>query len=175
MKRSLIFILLLSFFCVSAQALTLSSENIPYDASFHLGLVNGPGTGLIVGADVFFPYNGLNLGFDLDKMVTNTEFEQNLDILKYGVAMKFVYSDELYFTAHIGIGSVVITKPITYRDSFSGSEYTIDEGNYGGATYYAVGLDYKVGEFFIAPKLVINNVPSGGSIFELDLNLTHKF
>lgn len=175
MKKISAIIFLLFILCVNARSVTFTGENIPYDASFHLGLVNGPGTGVIVGGDMFIPFEGLNLGFDIDKMVTNTEFEQNLDILKYGPAIKFVYSEDLYFTAHIGIASLVVTKTINYRDSFSGKEYSLDEGNVGGITYYGVGVNYKMGEFFFAPKLVINNLPSGGSIFELDLNVTHPF
>lgn len=175
MKKVYAIILLLFILSVNVQSVTFTGENIPYDASFHLGLVNGPGTGVIVGGDMFFPFNGLNLGFDIDKMITNTEYEQNLDILKYGPAIKFIYSEDLYFTVHVGIGSVVIAKAIDYRDSFSGKEYTSDEGNIGGATYYGFGVNYKMGEFFLAPKLVINNMPSGGSIFELDLNVSHPF
>ena len=64
---------------------TFSGANIPYDSSFHLGLVSGPGTGVSIGADVFFPVGDVSLGVDLEQQVTNSEYEQNINILKYAL------------------------------------------------------------------------------------------
>jgi hypothetical protein len=168
----MVFIMVFSF---CADAATFSGENVPFDSSFHLGFVNGPGTGVSIGADMFLPAQNFYYGAELEQLVTNSEFEQNINILKYGLALKYVYSDDLYFTLHVGSASFYLTKAVDYRDSFSGTEYSIDEDTHGSATYLAFAPNFRVGEFFLTPKLSVNNIADGGAIGEFDLNLGHKF
>lgn len=159
----------------SAFPATFSGENIPYDSSFHLGLVNGPGTGISIGADVFFPVQDLHLGADVEQQVTNSEYEQNINILKYGLALKYIFSDDFYLTVHIGRSSFYLTKAVDYRDSLSGTEYSMDEDTHGSATYLSVAPNFSVGEYILTPKFTLNNIADGGTISEFDLNLGHKF
>jgi len=167
-----VFFILLSSYAYPAK---FSGANIPYDSSFHLGLVNGPGTGISIGVDVFFPLEGVSWGVDIEQQVTNSEFEQNINILKYGLALKYVVSEDLYFTTHIGKASFYLSKAVDYRDSFSGTEYSIDAETHGGATYLAIAPNFRVGEYFLTPKVVFNNITDGGMIFEVDLNIGHQF
>jgi hypothetical protein len=172
-KTSIIFLVLLFSSC--AHAAVFSGANVPFDSSFHLGLVNGPGTGVSIGVDMFYPVGGFNVGGEIEQQVTNSEMEQNINILKYGFAVKYVFSDDLYLTVHIGKATFYLTKAIDYRDSFSGAEYSIDEDTHGSATYLAIAPNFRVGEFFLTPKIVLNNIADGGTIAEFDLNLGHQF
>lgn len=175
-KRTFI-ILIVSFVLLAsgAFAATFSGANLPLDSSMHLGLINGPGTGVGVGADIFFPFESISYGGEIETQVTNSEYEQDINILKYGLALKYVVSDDLYLTFHIGRTSFYLSKAVDYTDSFSGDDYTIGEDTHGSASYVAFAPNIRVGEFFLMPKIVLNNITDGGTIAEFDLNLGHKF
>jgi hypothetical protein len=175
MSRKIFILIFLVFLTSGAFAAKFSGANIPYDSSFHLGLASGPGTGINIGLDMFYPVGGVSCGIDIEQQVTNSEFEQNINILKYGLALKYDISEDLYLTAHIGKASFYLTKAVDYRDSFSGAEYSIDEDTRGNATYLAIAPNFRIGEYFLTPKIVLNNIPDGGTIAEFDLNLGHKF
>lgn len=175
MKTKLLIILYLVFLTSFAFAATFSGANIPYDSSFYLGVVNGPGTGVNIGANVFFPAKGFSYGVEIEQQVTNSDFEQNINILKYGLALKYIASDDLYLTISLGRSSFYITDIVDYRDSFSGAEYSIDEDTHGSATYLAIAPNFLIGEYYLTPKIVLNNITDGGTIAEFDLNLGHKF
>ena len=178
-KKILIVVFLIAFYLSAfdhcAFAAKFSGANIPYDSSFHLGLVNGPGTGICIGADVFFPVQNFYYGIDIEQQVTNSDYEQNINILKYGLALKYELSEEIYFTMHIGKSSFYLSKAVDYRDSFSGNEYSIDADTRGNATYLAIAPNFLIGEYYLTPKIVFNNITDGGTISELDLNIGHKF
>jgi len=173
-RKVLIIICLLSI-ASCANSATFSGKNIPYDSSFHLGLVSGPGTGVNIGANVFFPVGDVSLGADVEQQVTNSEFEQNINILKYGLAIKYVFSDDFYLTGHIGRGSFYITKAMDYKDSLSGEEYSIDADTHGSDTYLAIAPNFRIGEYILTPKVALNNIADGGTISEFDLNIGHVF
>lgn len=162
-------------FSSCAHAATFSGANVPFDSSFHLGLASGPGTGVSIGADMFLPAPNFYYGAEVEQQVTNSDFEQNINILKYGLALKYVFSEDLFFTIHIGKASFYLAKAVDYRDSFSGAEYTIDEDTHGNATYLAFAPNFRVNDFFLTPKIVLNTITDGGTIAEFDLNLGHKF
>jgi len=166
------FLLITSYF---ASAVTFSGSNVPFDSYFHLGLVNGPGTGVSIGAELFYPLQWAEVGLEVEQQITNTEFEQNLSILKYGIAGKLNVTDTLYLTASIGRASFYVTQALDYHDSFSGAEYTIDEDTHGGAAYITFAPNFLIGEFIVTPKAVVDNIDDGGSIFEFDLNIGHAF
>ena len=173
-RKALIIIYVLSLTSLAYPA-TFSGANIPYDSSFHLGLVSGPGTGVNIGADVFFPVGDVSLGADIEQQITNSEFEQNINILKYGLAIKYVFSDDFYLTGHIGRGSFYITKAMDYKDSLSGEEYSIDEDTHGSDTYLAIAPNFRIGEYILTPKVALNNIADGGTISEFNLNIGHVF
>lgn len=163
------------FFSACAHAATFSGENVPFNSTFHLGLVNGPGTGVSIGADMFLPVQNFYYGAEIEQQVTNSEFEQNINILKYGLGLKYVLNDDLFFTLYIGKASFYVTQALSYRDSFSGTQYDIEEDTHGNATYIAFAPNFRVNDFFLTPKLVLNNITDGGTIAEVDLNVGHKF
>jgi hypothetical protein len=175
MKRKLSAIFFIIIFSSCAHAAVFSGANVPFDSSFHLGLVNGPGTGVSIGADMFLPAQNFYYGAEIEQQVTNSDFQQNINILKYGLALKYVFNDDLFFTIHIGRASFYITQLLSYHDSFSGAEYEIDEDTHGSATYIAFAPNFLVGDFFLTPKIVLNNIADGGTIAEFDLNVGHKF
>jgi len=174
-KISIIICLLMMAY--SAYPATFTGANIPFDSSFHLGFLSGPGTGVNIGLDMFYPYAGLGYGVDIEQQVTNSDFEQNINILKYGLAVKYVVSRDLYLTAHMGISSFYLTKAVDYKDSFSGEEHSINEDTRGKATYLAFALNFSIGEYYLTPKIVLNriDIEEGGTIAEFDLNLGHAF
>jgi hypothetical protein len=174
-KRTILMIICLLSFASCAYSATFSGRNLPYDSSFHLGLLSGPGTGVNIGADVFFPVGDLNLGIDIEQQVTNSDFEQNINILKYGLAIKYVFSEDFYLTGHIGRGTFYITKAMDYKDSLTGEEYPIDENTHGSDTYIAIAPNFRIGEYILTPKVALNNIVDGGTIAEFDLNIGHKF
>jgi hypothetical protein len=175
MKTKLLALLFFAIASFPASAAVFSGSNVPFDSSFHLGLVNGPGTGVSIGVDMFYPVGGFNVGGEVEQQVTNSNMEQNINILKYGFAVKYVFSDDLYLTVHLGKASFYVTDLVTYNDSFSGAQYTIDEDTHGSATYLAIAPNFRVGDFFLTPKLVLNNIADGGTMAEFDLNLGHRF
>jgi hypothetical protein len=175
MSRKIYIFIFLILLASRAFAATFSGANIPFDSSFHLGIASGPGTGINIGIDMFYLFGGVNYGVDIEQQVTNSEFEQNINILKYGLAIKYDVSEDLYLTAHIGKASFYLTKAVDYRDSFSGTEYSIDEDTHGNATYLAIAPNFRIGEFILTPKIVLNTITDGGTIAEFDLNLGHKF
>ena len=167
--------IMIIFASIYSSAVTLSGANIPFDSSLHMGLVNGPGTGVNVGVDMFFPLESVSVGGEIEQLVTNNQFEQNLNIQKFGIVLKQVISEQVYLTYHLGTASFYVTKTLEYTDSFKGERYTIDEDTHGSATYYAFAPNIKYGEFIITPKIILNNISSGGTIVEIDLNIGHKF
>jgi hypothetical protein len=167
--------MIIMFGSIVSNAVTFSGSNIPYDSSFHLGLVNGPGTGINIGADIYYPLEGFSLGGDVEQLVTNSEFEQNINILKYGLAIKFVLNDDFFLTLHYGRSSFYLSKAINYRDGISGTEYSIDADTRGTGSYIAIGPNFRVGEYYVTPKVILNNITDGGQLLELDLNVGHKF
>lgn len=175
MSRKIFIFICLMFLASGAFAAKFSGANIPYDSSFHLGLASGPGTGISIGLDMFYPMGGFSVGGEIEQQVTNSEFEQNINILKYGIALKYDVSEDLYLTAHIGKDSFYLTKAVDYRDSFSGTEYSIDEDTHGNATYLAIAPNFRIGEYYLTPKIVLNTITDGGTIAEFDLNVGHKF
>jgi hypothetical protein len=175
LKNKILIFICLALVSSCASAAVFSGANVPFDSSFHLGIVNGPGTGISIGGDMFYPVQGFNLGGEIEQQVTNSEFEQNINILKYGVGVKYVLSDDIYLTLFLGRATFYLTKAVDYRDSFSGAEYSIDEDTHGSATYIAIAPNFRVGDFFVTPKLALNNLADGGTIAEFDLNLGHQF
>jgi len=175
MKIKTLFLLCLAIACLPASAAVFSGANVPFDSSFHLGLVSGPGTGVSIGADMFYPVAGFNLGGEIEQQITNADMDQNINILKYGVGIKYVMSDDFYLSIYLGRASFFITKYIEYNDSFSGATNSIDENTHGSATYLAVAPNFHVWDFYLTPKIVLNNIADGGTIAEFDLNLGHQF
>lgn len=175
MKVKAFAFLFILFLCSSSFAVIFSGTNVPYDSSLHLGIVNGPGTGVDIGADIYFPFEDVSVGLDAEQQVTNSDFEQNINILKYGIALKYILTEEFYLTFHLGRASFYLSKTIDYVDSFSGKLYTIEEDSYGSASYIGITPNFKVGEYFIMPKIAINNITGGGAMLELDLNVGHRF
>ncbi len=174
--RSLIFVFiaLLSF---NACAVTYTGANLPFDSLFYMGLVSGPGTGVNIGADVFFPtaVSNLSAGADLQIEITNSEFEQNISVQKYGVVGKYAFSDDLFLTFYLGWHSFYLTKQVDFIDSFSGGRYTLEDDTHGAGTYWGLSPNFRLGEYFISPRLVVNCISTGGNIFEVDLNISHRF
>lgn len=74
-----------------------------------------------------------------------------------------------------GVHLFTLRKRLITGTVFSGTEYTIDEDTHGNATYLAFAPNFRTGEFFLTPKIVLNNMADGGTIAEFDLNLGHKF
>jgi len=95
--------------------------------------------------------------------------------LKYGLAIKYVISEDFYLTGHFGRGTFYITKAMDYRDSLTGTEYTIDEDTHGSYTYIAIAPNFKIGEYILTPKVALNNITDGGTISEVNLNIGHAF
>lgn len=173
-----ILVLLFIIFCnlnLASYAVTFSGENVPFDSSAHVGLVNGPGTGVAIGADVFYPLEFVSLGGEIEQQVTNSEFEQNINILKYGLAAKYIISDDLYITLHYGSASFYLGKGTEYSDSLTGSRHYIEDDTRGTAGYWGFAPNFRVGEYFITPKVIFNNINGGGTILEVDLNIGHRF
>ena len=174
-NRKVLIIACLLSFASCAYSATFSGKNIPYDSSFHLGLVSGPGAGVNIGLDVFFPLGDVSLGADVEQQITNSDYAQNINILKYGLAIKYVFSDDFYLTGHIGRGTFYITKAMDYKDSLSGEDYSLEENTHGSDTYIAIAPNFRVGEYILTPKIALNNIADGGTISEFDLNIGHVF
>ncbi len=177
MKKSILFIALMLAMSVGACPVMYSGANLPFDSLFYLGLVNGPGTGVNIGADVFFPtpVPNMSVGGDLQIEITNSEEEQDISIQKYGIAAKYVFSDDIFLIMYLGRHSFYIEKQVDFIDSFSGGTYTIDDDTHGSGSYWGISPNFRWGEYFVSPRLVVNSITTGGNIFEVDLNVSHKF
>jgi hypothetical protein len=181
MKRIILFAFILAVISGRSFAVTFNPEKVPYDSSFHIGVLSGPGAGIDLGGDMFFPVSDyipswptvLSAGAELELLMTNSDYEQNVSMQRYGFAFKYKYSDDLFFTAHLGSTSFYLTKLATFIDSFSGDEFTLDEDTHGSASYLAFAVSVKVWDYFFAPKCLFNRLQDGGTIFEVDLNISH--
>lgn len=175
MKKTFLSILLVASLAFGCRAVTFSGSNVPFDSYFHLGLVNGPGTGVSIGAELFYPLQVGEIGAEIEQQITNVGLEQNVSILRYGIAGKFVISDTLYLTASIGLASFYVPQALDYADSFSGAQYSIDDDTHGSAAYITFAPNFLVSDFVVTPKVVIDSITDGGKLFEVDLNVGHAF
>ncbi len=50
------------------------------------------------------------MGGEVEQQITNFKLEQNLNILKYGLVLRYIFSKDLYFTFHLGVGVFVYHK-----------------------------------------------------------------
>ena len=174
MKTKILFIIIVSLMFSPAYAVTFSGGNLPFDSSFHLGLVNGPGTGISIGGEIYYPTGIFSLGGELEQQVTNADLEQNLNILKYGLVLRYLFSNDIFFTFSLGAASFYITNALNYTDSF-GKQQSFDEDTHGTANYLAFAPNFRFSGYIFTPKLVVNNINDGGTIVELDLNIGAKF
>jgi hypothetical protein len=175
MKTKILAILLIALMIFPAFAATFSGSNVPFDSSLHLGLVTGLGTGVSIGGEMFYPMGTFSLGGEIEQQVTNSNFEQNINILKYGLALKYDFSNDIFFTLHIGTVSFYLTKAFDFSDSLSGEKYSLDEDTHGNASYIAFAPNFRVSDYIFTPKFALNNLNSGGIISEFDLNVGKKF
>jgi hypothetical protein len=175
MKTRILIIILAASMFTSASAITFSGANVPFDSSFHLGLVSGLGMGVNIGAEMFYPLGMVSVGGEIEQQVTNSDFEQNINILKYGLALKYTYSDNIFFTMHVGSTTFYLGKAFNFSDSLTGTKYYIDEDTYGKAAYVAFAPNFRINDYILTPKFVLNNISSGGTIAEFDLNVGKQF
>jgi hypothetical protein len=175
MKKIFISLLITVLFTGTALCATFSGANLPYEGAIHLGLVNGPGTGISLGADMYYPINGFLLGGEVEQQVTNSDFDQNINITKFGFTTKFTVTDWAYLSVHLGKSSFYLAKSATYIDSLNGDEIITDDDYHGSATYVAIGANFLVGEFIVTPKVGLNYITDGGTLFEMDLSVGHNF
>lgn len=159
---------------IQASAATFSGGNLPFDSSFHLGVVSGLGTGVSIGGEVFYPTEVFSLGGEVEQQITNFQLEQNLSILRYGLVLKYVFSKDLFFTFHMGTGSFFITNVLHYTDSY-GRKQLIDEDTHANASYVAFAPNFMIWDYFLTPKFVVNNIRDGGTVVEWDFNVGKKF
>lgn len=175
MKIKILIIILIASMFIPASAVTFSGGNLPFDSSFHLGLVNGTGTGVSIGGEIFYPTGIFSLGGEVEQQVTNANLEENLNIFKYGLALRYIFSNDIFFTFYVGEASFYITNYMSYVDSLTGKEYYFDDDTHGTATYFAFAPNFKFSGYIFTPKLALNNIIGGGTRAELDLNIGAKF
>jgi hypothetical protein len=175
MKKYLLFAIFFFFIVSCSFAVTFSGENVPYDASFHIGLVNGPGTGIGIGADMYYPLNGFNLGGELEEQVTNSDYNQNINITRFGVTTKFDINEWFFVSLHLGRCSFYLAKAADYIDTLTGEQLSFDAETNGSATYLAVAPNFRAGEYIITPKVALDYIVDGGTMFEMNLNVGHVF
>jgi len=176
-SRALPFIIIaLMYLANASHAITFSTANVPLDSSFRLGLVDGPGFGVSIGADVFYLQRSFGIGADIEQQITNSDYEQNISILKYGLALKYIINDDFFLTIHFGTGTTnLLDKAVEFMDTFSGTRYEIEEGSRVKASYWAIAPNFRIGEYYLSPKVVFNRVETGGTLLEVDVNIGHKF
>jgi|GEM_PF-1632403 len=175
-----LFIILISsilLLAMSSAAYALKVQEAPYASTFHLGLIFGPGMGIDLGADFLFPINSLDLGLEGEIIITDHEFEVNLNGRRVGGVLRYEFLEDFFSSAlHFGKTWFTVSRDVDYLDIFSGKRYALyaDEGN--SATYMAFSLDFIVwDEYILTPKLVMNSVDGGGTLLEVNLNLGHDF
>jgi hypothetical protein len=175
-KLLLAFCIILMSIANTTSAITFSGENVPLDSSFHLGLVDGPGLGVSIGGEIFYLQGAFGIGGDIEQQITNSAYEQNISILKYGLALKYIINDDFFVTLHFGVGSTnLLSQSVEYMDTFSGDRKTIDEGTRVKASYWAIAPNFRIGEYYLSPKVVFNRIETGGTLLEVDVNIGHKF
>jgi hypothetical protein len=172
-----LFITLISIVLLAscAFAATLSGANVPYDSSFHLGLVSGLGSGVNLGADVYFPLESFSLGGGFEQQITNTDFNQNINMFRYHLGVKYSINENIFLTFSLGRGSFYLEKAYTYTDSLTGEKYTLDEATNNSVSYYSIAPNFFINDYILTPKLVVNNIEDGGTLYEINLNLGHNF
>ncbi len=162
-------------FVSSAHALKV--EENPYASTFHLGLVFGPGTGLDLGADFLFPFEALQLGFEGEIIITDYEFEVNINGRRLGGVLRYEFIEDFFsLGAHFGKTWFTVSRDVEYLDVISGEKYVIYENSDNSATYLAASFDFIVFDgYILTPKLIMNSVDGGGSLLEFNLNIGHEF
>ncbi|MCX5725706.1 MAG: hypothetical protein NT030_00750 [Candidatus Saganbacteria bacterium] len=167
-----IFLLIFSAF----PAYAISIRGTPYNSTFHIGLTDGPGVGINFGIDGMVNLSDLfSAGLEIEQLVTNQEFEVDINILRYGGFIKYKITDEISVGAHIGFAGFSTSRDVEYKDAFTGKYYLIEGGKGNSASYLGVSSDFDVFGFTLTPKVLINYIADGGGIYEVDLNLGKKF
>jgi hypothetical protein len=159
---------------IPASAATFTGGNLPFDPSFHIGLVSSLGTGVSIGGEIFYPTGVFSLGGEVEQQVTNFELEQDLNILKYGLALRYIFSNDIFFTFHVGVASFYITDALDYTDSYGKKQY-FEADTHATASYFAFAPNFRIWDYFLTPKIIINNIKDGGTIAEWDFNIGKKF
>lgn len=172
-RISLILFLLIFFFSFPSYAITI--RGTPFDSSFHIGLTMGPGTGLNFGIDGLIVFNDFSFGGEIEQLVTNHDFEVNINALRYGGVLKYNVTEEIAIGMHLGMASFNVSRDVEYKDAFTGDYFMIEGETGNSLSYIGLSSDFELLGFVITPKVIINYISNGGAIYEFDLNMGKGF
>ncbi|MFC1559953.1 hypothetical protein ACFLZ2_00375 [Candidatus Margulisiibacteriota bacterium] len=166
-------IMIIFVIALSGNCSSVTLKNIPFDSSFHMGITSGLGLGVDFGVDVEFPFAGYKVGVEVEQLVTNINYEQNVNTAKFGLMYKYGLWSDFYLTFHAGFASFYLPKTVNYIDLYTGQEHTLPGDYQGRLSYWGVGLNYMVEEYIVTPKISFNTVGGGGTLLSIDLNVGH--
>jgi len=173
MKKSLLITSLIILLILPVSAFKL--ENLIVKGDFHIGLVNGIGSGLNFGVRAEIPFESdIELGLELEQLVTDVNYSATINGLKLGAVFSYQIMPVLGLNLHIGTLGFKSNKDIFYKNN-SGQTQIIRENSNTTGQYYAISLDYAIWDLEISPKYIINNVTDKGQVTEFDLNLGKSF
>jgi hypothetical protein len=161
-------------FLLATGGWSVTLKDIPFDSSFHIGLTSGLGLGIDFGVEVEFPLSGFILGIEVEQLVTNINYEQNVNTAKFGLMKRFNLMSDLYLTLHLGFASFYLPKPVDYIDLYTGTTYSLPGDHQGRLAYWGMGVNYLLGEYIITPKMTFNTVDGGGTLLSFDVNIGHE-
>ncbi|MBN3033274.1 MAG: hypothetical protein JW873_04185 [Candidatus Saganbacteria bacterium] len=173
--KKLVILLIFAFIwplLTGAQAFRL--ENLPFFSNFHIGCAAGIGTGLNFGARGKFLPGNLKIGAEIEQLITDVNYSVTVSTRKYGGIISCKINDFWTLNGHYGIFECTTNKDLPFSNN-SNNYILIANTSYPG-NYYAVSVDYIIGEYFtISPKLSVNAIQDKGSLAEFDLNVGRTF
>jgi len=160
---------------VSLSCSAAKISDMPFDSTFHLGMTSGLGAGINFGLSLDVPIMDNSYIIELEQIVANTNYEQNISVTKLGLQFyRHRLSQDLYLTFHGGLASFFVPLATSYSDFFSGRTYNIPDSYNGRLFYWGVGFNLSAGEYIITPKFSLNTIADGGTLMELNINIGHK-
>ena len=172
--RALI-ILVMVFSLISASAGAVRVQELPLVSKIHLGVVTGIGGGINFGFNAAFKLFDVNLGLELEQVISDVEYSSSVNGTRYGGLLNIPLTKDLSLNLHMGsFGFQVSKADINYTINGSSQTLIADE-NYSGK-YQALSLDYRYAGFLFSPKLVLNIIDGkSGTIQEFDFNIGRAF
>lgn len=166
---------LLAVVICASSSFAAKVEKLPLVSDAHLGFVTGIGTGINFGFDAGFDLLAVELGAELEQVITDVDYTAGINATRFGGFLNFDVSDGILANVHMGVFEFQVkNRDIAYNSN--GTNYLLLAGTqrYTGK-YQAISLDIPWQEFMVSPKFVVNSIDGQGSFSEFNLNLGRSF
>lgn len=168
------FLSLLIFLFASNAGFAIKLEKLPFMSDFHIGIINGIGIGINLGASALLPFYNLGFGAEIEQLMTDVNYSATLNATRFGGLIRYALSDKMKINYHLGNFNFIPSRDFQYKDLSGQMQFITEAVNYKGS-YWAVSLDYNEWDFIFSPKYVMDSIKDKGSVSEFDFNIGKSF